>query len=124
MRRFLRAFAGCWLVCQIVAAAAPLTLVSDNFGIDQASCCPGIGPGQYCPMHHKSGAERAGDKRTCTMESACAHHDAALLTILAVGVLPPAPIAAVSMSDTESLRAIASSTRAQAFVPDAPPPRI
>jgi hypothetical protein len=123
MRRFLRALAGCWLACQIVAVASPLTLVSDGFGIDQASCCPGIGPGQFCPMHHKSAADRAGDK-TCKMESACAHHDAALLTILAVGVLPPAPIVVVSMSNTESLGAIASSTRARVVVPDAPPPRI
>jgi len=119
MRRFLRAFGGIWLACQLLAIASPLTLLSDNFGIDQATCCPGIGPGQVCPMHHHS----AADRKTCKMESACAHHDAALLTILAVGVLPPAPAPAVAVSDAAAPFASAASTLARAATPDVPPPQ-
>jgi len=120
MRRFLRALAGCWLACQVVAAAAPLSLVSDNFGIDQASCCPGIGPGQIRPMHHKS----AADKTTCKMESACAHHDAALLTILAVGVLPPSSLTIASVAaSAESIAMVTTSTLSRTSIPDAPPPK-
>lgn len=119
MRRFLRALAGAWLACQIVAAAAPLTLFSDSLGIDQASCCPGVLPGQACPMHHKSSA----DKTTCKMESACAHHDAALLTILAVGVLPPPAVADAAVSDLDSVLTTATSSSSRAVVPDVPPPQ-
>jgi hypothetical protein len=119
MRRFLRALAGIWLACQLVAAASPLTLVSDAFGIDQASCCPGVAPGQMCPMHHHG----AADKKTCKMESACAHHDAALLTILAVGVVQAAihPVAPVSHSPARFVSATA--TVARAVIPDVPPPQ-
>jgi hypothetical protein len=109
MRRFLRAFAGLWLASQLVAVVSPLTLFSESFGIDQATCCPGLAPGQVCPMHHK----RAGD-RTCQMESACAHHDAALLTILATGAVPPSVPAIAFVSE---------STLSQDPTPDLPPPR-
>ena len=119
MRRLLRLVAGLWLACQVVAAAAPLMLVSDRFGIDQASCCPGIGLGQVCPMHHKSAADRS----TCKMESACAHHDAALLTILVVGVLPPSSLSIVSALAITPMAAGASSTISRSVVPDAPPPQ-
>jgi hypothetical protein len=119
MRRVLRALTGVWLACQLVAAASPLALVSDRFGIDQAECCPGIGPGQTCPMHHHS-----TDKSTCKMESACAHHDAALLTILAVGVLPAPVAASTPVSDTAAPAASEPSSLSRAVVPDLPPPRI
>ena len=118
MRRFLRAFAGAWLAFQLVALVSPLTLFGDSFGIDQASCCPGIGPGQICPMHHKSAADR-----TCKMESACAHHDAALLTILATGALPAAPSTLHTASHRAADAAPAVSTLSRATRPDAPPPR-
>ena len=121
MRRFLRAFAGIWLACQLVAAASPLTLFSDQFGIDQATCCPGVGPGQVCPMHHHT----AGDRSTCKMESACAHHDAALLAMLAVGVTSPSlSVVAASTADTDAVVAAASSIPSRAARPDAPPPRL
>jgi len=119
MRRCLRALAGVWLACQLVALASPLTLANDRFGIDQASCWPGIGPGQICPMHHHA----AGDRSTCKMESACAHRDAGLLTILATGALPllSASTSAVSLSGLAA--SLVASTRSHAFVPDLPPPR-
>jgi hypothetical protein len=119
MRRVLRACVGVWIACQLVAAAAPLTLFSDSFGIDQASCCPGVGPGQICPMHHKT----ANDRSTCRMESACAHHDAALLTTLATGALPPPPLALPSFSVFSSVDPVAASAVVRTAVPDAPPPQ-
>ena len=94
-------------------------LSSDRFGIDQESCCPGLLPGQMCPMHHRS----ATDRSTCKMESACAHHDAALLTLLAVGVLTaPAPSIHAG-SRTEAIPVMALPTAARATHPDAPPPK-
>lgn len=118
MRRFLPAFAGLWLACQLVAVVSPLTLFSDSFGIDQATCCPGIAPGQVCPMHHK----RAGD-RTCQMESACAHHDAALLTILATGAVPSSIQTIASIACIDAIPLGPDSTLSQAAAPDLPPPR-
>lgn len=118
MRRFLRVLAALWLACQTVAVASPLTLFSDEFGIDQADCCPGVGTGQVCPMHHHA----AGT--TCRMESICAHHDAALLTIVAVGVLPSPAASIVSIATSESLGVTVPSARSRAVVPDLPPPRI
>jgi len=120
MRRCLRVLSSVWLACQLVAVVAPLTLVNDRFGIDPASCCPGIGPGQVCPMHHHT----AGDRSTCKMERECAHADSALLTILAVGTMPPARTALASVNHTEFVSPIAASSQSRAVVPDAPPPRV
>ncbi len=119
MRRLLRSVAGAWLALQLVALVSPLTLFGDRFGIDQASCCPGVGPGQICPMHHKNAADR-----TCAMESACAHHDAALLTILATGALPAPTAAPAVISDLPFAHTITASTLSRAVRPDAPPPRL
>jgi hypothetical protein len=119
MRRFVRTLAGVWLACQVVAAASPLMLFDDRFGIDQASCCPGVGPGQVCPMHHRS----AGDRGTCKMESACAHHDATLLTMLAVGVIPPTAAAIVADARISVASPLAASTLSCAAAPDVPPPQ-
>ena len=120
MRRFLRTLAVAWIACQAAAVSSPMMLVSDAFGIDQAICCPGLGPGQVCPMHHHT----TGDRSTCKMESACAHHDAALLTILAVGVLPATSAAARPGSAPAAFSTIAPSTISRAAVPDLPPPRL
>ncbi len=119
MRRCLRALAGAWLACQIVAVASPLTLFSDALGIDQASCCPGVAPGEMCPMHHKA----AGDRTTCKMESACGHHDAALLTILAVGVLPAMPSGAAPTLPIEFISSRRTDARSRIVHPDLPPPK-
>ncbi len=118
MRRFLRTLTGVWLACQLVAVVSPLTLFADRFGIDQASCCPGIGPGQICPMHHKNAADR-----TCKMESACAHHDASLLTIVATGAVPVLLSTPSPVSDTAVGGVPSASTLSLAVRPDAPPPR-
>jgi hypothetical protein len=120
MRRFLRSIACTWIACQLMAVASPLALACDAFGIDQVTCCPGIGPGQICPMHHKT----AGDRNTCKMESTCGHHDTMLLTIMAIGILPPSSVAIASSSTTARVDALTASTLSRAFVPDLPPPRL
>jgi hypothetical protein len=119
MRRFLRSIACAWLACQMIAVASPLALSCDGFGIDHLTCCPGIGPGQICPMHHKS----TSDRTTCRMENPCGHHDTMLLTMIAVGILPPASIAIVSSPFHTWLGSMAESTLGRAVRPDSPPPR-
>jgi hypothetical protein len=120
MRSFLRSISCAWIALQVMAVASPLALSCDAFGIDQLTCCPGIGPGQVCPMHHKT----AGDRGTCKMESTCAHHDTALLTLMAVGILPPSSVAISSSSLNARVGVVNESMRSRAFVPDLPPPRL
>jgi hypothetical protein len=120
MRRFLRSIACAWIVCQLIAVASPLALTCDSFGIDQPTCCPGVGPGQICPMHHKT----AGDRNTCKLESTCGHRDTLLLTMIAIGILPPSSVAGESSSAIARVDAISESTLSRAFVPDLPPPRL
>jgi hypothetical protein len=118
LRRLVRSIAWCWLVCQAAAVAAPLALCCPQFGIDEASCCPGIGPGQFCPMHRT----REGD-RTCRVQNACGHHDSALLALTAVGILPPVSSVHSASSIVGSIRPPATSTLSRAARPDLPPPR-
>jgi hypothetical protein len=117
-RRLMRSIAWCWLVCQAAAVAAPLALCCPQFGIDEASCCPGVGPGQICPMHHT----REGD-RTCRMRNACGHHDSALLVLTAVGILRPAASVDSVSPIVDSIHPSAASTLWRAARPDLPPPR-
>jgi hypothetical protein len=58
------------------------------------------------------------------MERTCAHHDAALLTIVPVGTMPPSGsvgFAAIAIADTVDALAPAPLVRAER--PDSPPPR-
>src|SRR5262249_57898234 len=80
-----------WLACQVAGVvAAPLAFCCQSVPMsDDDVCCPGLQPGQMCPMHHK----REGD-RTCKMRDACGRADAGLVA-LAGGVGPvPDPAAA------------------------------
>jgi hypothetical protein len=120
MRRVLRSLACVWIACQLAAIAAPIALACDAFGIDQVSCCPGIGPGQICPMHHKTASSRS----TCRLESACGHHDTMLLTMIGVGILPPAAASIASSPIANRVDTLAASTLSRASVPDLPPPRL
>ena len=67
VRRRLSWLVGAWLLCQIAnVAAAPLTFCCQNVATagDEEKCCPGLLPGQVCPMHHTKEGER-----TCKMRS-------------------------------------------------------
>src|SRR5436190_16906974 len=88
VRRALRMTIGVWMAAQLVgAAAAPFALCSafqPAPSDSHSGCCPGVGPGQVCPMHKtREGAAR------CTMSSACHASDAALLSLFSsIGVTP------------------------------------
>jgi hypothetical protein len=118
LRRSLRSVAWCWLACQAAAIAAPLALCCPAFGIDDPSCCPGVGPGQLCPMHHS----REGD-RTCRVQNACAHHDSSLLALVVSGAVPPAPSITSDSAIVDSIGSFSPSTLSRAARPDLPPPR-
>jgi hypothetical protein len=48
------------------------------------SCCPGVAPGQLCPMH-----KARSSKNSCRMTSGCATTDASLASLFSfTGVLP------------------------------------
>src|SRR3954463_13916970 len=89
VRRRLSWLVGAWLLCQIAnVAAAPLTFCCQNVASsdDEEKCCPGLLPGQVCPMHHtKEGV------RTCKMRASCAGSDAALIALGSAPAALPTP---------------------------------
>ncbi len=124
VRRGLRSVACGWLAMQLVAfAAAPMIGLccagAPASSAHPRACCPGIAPGQMCPMHHS----REGG-RTCTMGSACHTGDAALLSIFAVvGLVSPATPADRLASSAERLPSFATAPIFRTELPESPPPR-
>ena len=122
VRRRLPWVIGAWLVCQIASVgAAPLTFCCQNLAIedDEEKCCPGLLPGQVCPMHHTKAGER-----TCKMRSTCAKSDAALVALAGAMCVLPTATAAVSAFDLgDLLRPIPRSAILRAYRPVSPPPR-
>jgi hypothetical protein len=111
-----------WLVCQVASvAAAPLAFCCQEVPATDPDdkCCPGMLPGQICPMHHT----REGVK-TCKMRNACTRSDAALIALAGgVGTLPPRT-ATVNVFDSGTFVApITPSAILRAHVPESPPPR-
>lgn len=123
LRGSLRYLACGWLACQLAAVAAPLAPCCTRVSAaehNEASCCPGVGPGQVCPMHHT----REGD-RTCKMRDACGHADATLLALTTgAGILTPSFTIASVPHASESISTLAPLTLTRADRPDAPPPRV
>jgi hypothetical protein len=124
VRRRLSWIAGLWLVCQVAAlAAAPCARCPMSHEASAADandgCCPGVAPGQYCPMHHT----REGGRK-CAMHASCGS-DTAALASLADGLGLPALSDAVDVttSTAASLAAIDSTTIVRVTPPDSPPPR-
>ena len=113
-----------WLICQSASLlAAPLSLAQlpSQTTLDSEEChCPGVGPGQICPMHHK----RRESKQTCRM---CGTSDAGevALVVLAVGlgILALTPGTLVVSHHSESIAVTAVSVVTRAEHPDSPPPR-
>jgi hypothetical protein len=123
VRRHLALLVCGWLMCPLAGAAtAPLSLCCQSAPAahdDEQTCCPGILPGQVCPMHHM----REG-KNTCKMRSACGSADAALVALAGgLGVLPPPTVAVNPFAVGEVLRASASSAIIHTYRPEPPPPR-
>src|SRR3984893_16171896 len=115
-----------WLICESLACqiagvvAAPLTFCCQNVASagDDEKCCPGLLPGQVCPMHHK----REGT--TCKMRSACGPADAALVALAGgLGGLPRSTVAVNPFAAGDVVRAFASFAIIRAHRPESPPPR-
>jgi len=116
-----------WFVCFCLAlqiagvAAAPLAFCCTRVvtADDEEKCCPGLLPGQVCPMHHT----REG-VRTCKMRDACGRADASLVALAGgVGVLPLATFAVSSFDLGDAVRAVLPSAIVRAYRPESPPPR-
>jgi hypothetical protein len=118
LRGAVRYVVSAWLVWQIAALAVPFALCCAPMEHDDATCCPGVAPGQVCPMHHT----REGD-RSCKMRDACAHRDAMFLALTVVGILPTASDPGSVPHVARSVPSAASSILARAVRPDRPPPR-
>jgi len=124
VRRALRMGIGVWMAAQLVgAAAAPLVLCSASqpaASDSHAACCPGVGPGQVCPMHKtREGAAR------CTMSSACHASDAALLSLFtSIGVTPQSDFTLDAGASTGGVVARVEGSIARASFPEPHPPRL
>jgi hypothetical protein len=122
VRRRLSWAVGAWLLCQIAnLSAAPLTFCCQNVATsaDDEECCPGLLPGQICPMHHTREGER-----TCTMRSSCVGTDASLVALAGgLGAMPQST-AVVSAFDLGALRRLTQpSALLRTDRPESPPPR-
>lgn len=123
MRPLLRSLASVWLACQLAGfAAAPLALclgpASAAADVEDA-CCPGIAPGQMCPMHHT----REGT-RQCVLRNACASSSAALLTLFGgLGLLPSSAESSTVVAVSPLGPAPSSERIVRADLPESPPPR-
>jgi len=110
-----------WLACQIAGiVAAPLAFCCQTaVAADEEACCPGLLPGQICPMHHKT----EGD-RTCKMRDACGRADAGLVSLAGVvGLLPRATRVVIAFDLGDAVASSAPSAIARAYRPESPPPR-
>ena len=99
-------------------AAAPLTFCCQNVATagDDGKCCPGLLPGQVCPMHHTKEGER-----TCKMRSVCTGTDASLVALAGGLGAMPASTAAVSVFDLGDLARLRRGPRSCApTVPNRP----
>ena len=121
----MRLVASLWLAGQLASfVAAPIAVYASPAIAplhDDARCCPGLEPGQECPMHHG----REGGAR-CHLSPVCSHDGDAL--ILIVGTLAFAPLSSLSSSfdpvvRSEAVAASAASPLYRTLSPDLPPPR-
>jgi hypothetical protein len=122
VRRRLSWLVGVWLLCQIAnVSAAPLTFCCQNVATvgDDEKCCPGLLPGQICPMHHTKEGER-----TCKMRATCAGTDAALVALAGGLAAVPQPTVVVRPFALGGLLRVAQpSALLRTDRPESPPPR-
>ena len=110
-----------WLACQVAGiVAAPLAFCCQSaVAADAEQCCPGLLPGQICPMHHKSQSDR-----TCKMRDACGRADAGLVSLAGVvGLLPRATPVVIAFDLGDTVASPAPSAISRAYRPESPPPR-
>ena len=112
-----------WLTCQIAGvAAAPITFCCKDvpIAVDEKNCCPGLLPGQLCPMHHRT----APGKNECKMRDACAPADAMLLALAGgIGMVPRATAVVNAFDPGDVLAPAAPTAIARPSRPESPPPR-
>lgn len=122
VRRRLSWVVSLWLACQMAGVvAAPLAFCCQSVPASDGDqrCCPGLLPGQICPMHHT----REGEP-TCKMRDACGRADAGLVALAGVVGLLPRATPPVSVFETgDRIAATASAAIARAYRPESPPPR-
>lgn len=122
LRRHLSWFVGAWLACQAAAlAAAPVVMCGAQPTPDHQDgiCCPGLQPGQVCPMHHV----REG-VRTCAMRGPCSPSDTALLSLVgALGLMPVARASLDVAPVAEPVSTFADAELTRSELPEFPPPR-
>ena len=112
-----------WLTCQIAGvAAAPIMFCCKDVptSADEENCCPGLMPGQVCPMHHRT----APDKNECKMRNACAPADAMLVALAGgAGVLAHATAVVNAFDPGDALAPSTPAAIARTSRPESPPPR-
>jgi hypothetical protein len=114
------------LACQAASiSAAPVALCRGALSADADldECCKDLGPGQTCPMHHKT--HGAPDTRGPAWTCLCSPSDAALASIVGVaGALPePVRVPAASVSITTIIPLVSSTLEHQQH-PQYRPPRL
>jgi hypothetical protein len=122
VRRRLSWAVAVWLLCQIAnVAAAPLTFCCQNVATaaDDEECCPGLLPGQVCPMHHTKEGER-----TCKMRGSCTGTDASLLALaIGFGDMPEPTVTVSAFAVGVPPRVAPVSALLRTDRPESPPPR-
>jgi len=122
VRRRLSWLVGAWLLCQVAnVGAAPLTFCCQNVATpgDDEKCCPGLLPGQVCPMHHT----REGEG-TCKMRGLCTSSDASLVALASGIAAMPVTTSAVNAFDLGAAPPAAPRTAVlRTARPESPPPR-
>jgi hypothetical protein len=119
----LHALACAWMCCELASVVAgPLAVYfgpAEVVASSEDACCPGVAPGQVCPMHHT----REGAKH-CVMRSTCASSTAALLTLVGgVGLLPSVAPSAAVLAVSGAAPRVASTPIVRTELPESPPPR-
>jgi hypothetical protein len=122
VRRRLSWLIGVWLLCQAAnVAAAPLTFCCQNVATaeDEEECCPGLLPGQVCPMHHVKQGER-----TCQMRGVCTGSDATLVGLASgLGAMPAPTMSVSAFALSEPPRTAVRPVILRSDRPESPPPR-
>jgi hypothetical protein len=124
VRKALRLAVSSWIVLQLAGlAAAPIVFCSRATAPESDShgaCCPGVGPGQVCPMHKtREGASK------CALSSGCHTSDIALVSLFAsIGLTPQSSFTVHPGVSSDRIARLTERSIARASLPEAPPPRI
>jgi hypothetical protein len=86
---------------------------------DDEKCCPGLLPGEICPMHHTKEGER-----TCKMRAVCTGTDVSLVALAGgLGAVPRSTTAVNVFVPGDFARLAPRPAILRTARPDSPPPR-